>query len=204
MRRRTKAALRGSGLILAIVLLNCLPPNFGCGEAQEIQAQTPEHVGPLNEVDYVGWTKCAACHYKQYEDWKSDPHAKAFDYFPEKYLNNAECLQCHTSRHGPSQAGEALTNDLPGVRCEDCHGPGRDHANLALTFVGQSQYKELTEEAVEMLRSRIQRVALGQCVKCHTSKGHKPHPKFDRDAPVKLPQQPNTSPRRGFFDVHSE
>jgi hypothetical protein len=202
MRRRTNAALPASVLILAIVILNCLPPNLGIGEVTKIHAQTPEQVGPPNASEYVGWTKCAACHYKQYENWKDDPHAKAFDYFPQKYLNNAECLQCHTSRQGHSPTGEPLTNNLPGVSCEDCHGPGRAHVNLALTFVGQGRNQELTDEAVATLRSRIQKTSLGQCFKCHTSKGHKPHPKFDREKPVAGQQQPYTPPRAGFFNVH--
>lgn len=218
MRRTTKAALRGSVLILAIVMLNCVLPNFGFEATKKIHAQIPEQIPPPNESDYVGLTKCAACHYQQYQDWKATSHAKAFDYLPEKYRNDTECLQCHTSRHGRAAAGQASTNEVAGVGCEDCHGPGREHANFALTFVGQEtvftdeavhtlrsriagQEKKLTDESVKKLRSLIQRTAVGQCFKCHTSKAHKPHPEFDRDEAAKGSPQRDTIRRRSFFDV---
>lgn len=200
MRKRTKTALRGSVLMIAIVILNCLPPKLGIEVEKKIHAQTPEHVAPPTESQYAGLTKCAACHYKQYEDWRTTPHSRTFDYLPTKYRNNAECLQCHTSRHGSAPVGQTLTSDLQGVSCEDCHGPGGEHANLALTFLGQG--KELTDEAVEMLRSRIERIALGQCIKCHVSKAHKSHPKFDREKPANGRQQLNAPRRRGFFSGH--
>lgn len=218
MLRRTKTALRGSVLILAIVILNGLLSNLGIEEDRKIHAQTPETVAPPNESQYAGLTKCAACHYKQYEDWKTTPHAKAFDYLPTKYRNDTECLQCHASRHGRDAAAQTQTNDLPGVSCEDCHGPGREHTNLALSFVGQNaeltekaaetlrlriEEKELTDEAVEKLRSLIQKQSIGQCFRCHNSKGHKPHPKFDRDETA-TGRQRNARPRGSFFEVHQE
>lgn len=200
MRKRTKTALQGSVLMFAIAICSGLPTNLGFVVEKEIHAQTPERVAPPDESRYAGLTKCAACHYKQYEDWKTTPHAKTFDYLPKKYRNNAECLQCHTSRHGSASVGQALAGDLQGVGCEDCHGPGREHTNLALTFLGQD--KELTDEAVEMLRSRIERISLGQCIKCHVTKAHQPHPKFDREKPAEGRQQLNAPRRRGFFSVH--
>lgn len=196
---RTITTLRRSQLAVALVILNCLLPQIGFEKAKG-HAQQPEQVAPPNESEYAGFTKCAACHYKQYEDWKTTPHGKAFDYLPAKYRNNAECLECHTSRYERAPAGQALTSQLPGVSCEDCHGPGREHTNMALSFVGQD--KELTDEAVDALRARIERIALGQCIKCHMSKAHKPHPKFDREEPAKQRQRLNPPRRRSFFNVH--
>ena len=186
--------------------------------AKKLRAQSPEQIPPPGQSNYVGMTKCAACHYKQYEDWKSTPHAKAFDYLPAKYRNDAQCLECHTSRHGREAAGQVIANNLPGVSCEDCHGPGRDHANLALSYLGQTaslnqgpatdrtrfeRYdRELTDEAVEKIRLLIQKTGVGQCFKCHTSKAHKPHPKFDRDELTPRAEQLNAGQKRSFFQVH--
>ena len=202
MRRRTKTAMRKPVLTLAIVILSCLLPIARIEEEKTIHAQTPEQIALPNESGYAGLTRCAACHFKQYENWKASAHAKAFDYLPTKYRKNAECLQCHTSRHSLSPAGKPLPNNLPGVSCEDCHGPGREHANMALTFVGRDQVQELTEENVELLRSKIQRLALDQCIQCHLSQAHKSHPKFDRGDPAKRRQQRNPPRARGFFNVH--
>ncbi len=200
MGTRTKTALLISVFTLALVTPNCLLPFADLEATKVVQAQFPERVAPPREPKYAGFTKCAACHYKQYENWMATPHAKAFDYLPTKYRNNAECLQCHSSRSEFASAAQTLPPNLPGVSCEDCHGPGREHTNMALSFLDQD--KTLTDDAVELLRSKIQRLALGQCVQCHVTQGHKAHPKFDPE-PAKRGQGKLTAPRRrSFFDVH--
>ncbi|MCA9263473.1 MAG: hypothetical protein KDA60_06470 [Planctomycetales bacterium] len=150
---------------------------------------------------YTGLTKCAACHFQQYRDWQTTPHGNAFNILPAKYRNNAECLSCHTSKTGDMTPGDTVAMPhASGVSCESCHGPGGDHANYALSFVGRNQV--FSEDELEALRSKIQRLALDQCIKCHTSKAHKPHPKFERDPETLPPQRGTTESRGSFFDIH--
>ena len=153
--------------------------------AQPSAAKPPEPIARPKDSDFVGTTKCAACHFKQFQSWKASPHGRTYDYLPTKYRNNAECLQCHTGRHeriALQQNGTNKNSKLSGVSCEDCHGAGKEHANLALSYVDQR--KELTDDAVKILRSKIQRTALDQCIRCHLSQAHKAHPKFDREEPA--------------------
>ena len=77
------------------------------------------------------------------------------------------------------RSGEAAASNLMGVSCEACHGPGGNHARYALTFVGQG--RELTDDSLKVLRSKIERMSMEQCIHCHASKAHKPHPEFDRE-----------------------
>jgi hypothetical protein len=157
-----------------------------------VHAQPLEVIPNQNvEKKYVGFAKCAACHFREYKDWQTTPHANAFKILPAKYKRDAECLKCHST--GISEAAVhdslSLSNGL-GVSCQGCHGPGEDHANYALSFVEQE--KIFTEDSLKQLRSKIQRLALDQCIKCHTSKSHKPHPPFDREK-VSAADQPSGS-----------
>ena len=121
---------------------------------------------------YVGLTKCAACHFDQYKDWKGSEHNRAFEILPLKYRDDASCLECHTT----GNATDATSQQF-GVSCESCHGPGGEHSKLALRFVNEL----ITEEGLTSLRGKIQRLDMVQCVKCHVSKAHKKHPPFDRE-----------------------
>jgi hypothetical protein len=83
-----------------------------------------------------------------------------------------------------------------GVSCEACHGPGSGHAELALRFVSE----QITEDGLRRLRERIHRHDMLRCVNCHTSKAHKKHPPFDRDAAVSRPSQKQSA--RFFQSTH--
>ncbi len=142
---------------------------------------------------YVGLTKCAACHFDQYKDWKGSEHNKAFEILPAKYRNDASCLECHIT----GTVGDATSYQF-GVSCEACHGPGEAHANFALQFVNQL----ITEEGLTSLRGKIRRLDLHQCVNCHVSKAHKKHPPFDRDVELQRPSQKQSA---SFFqNIHDE
>ena len=189
--------------VLALIVLKGLSANATAQESQATAA-APEKIAPPRANDYVGMTKCSACHFKQYESWKASPHGKTFDYLPTKYRQNAECLECHSGRHVRlewEQTRSINLNGLSGVSCEDCHGPGREHANLALSYIDQKT--ELTSETVKVLRSKIQRTALDQCIRCHLSQAHRAHPEFDREAPVNRPDGTLNAPRnRRFLQAH--
>lgn len=99
---------------------------------------------------YVGVKVCKECHGSdtignQYKIWSLSPHSKAFDLLkgdkavliakkmnitsPEK---NYECLKCHTTGKGRSEATSS-----EGVGCEACHGPGSAY-NTASNHVDYS------------------------------------------------------------------
>ena len=153
-------------------------------------------------IKHPGINSCAACHFRQYRDWQSTPHGNAYKILPQKYKDDAECLECHVSKTRETAPGNSVAPaHALGVSCESCHGPGADHANYALSFVGRDQL--FSESELKLLRSKIQKLALDQCVRCHTSKAHKPHPPFDREeTPVNEQAAPGAAAKRGFFDVH--
>jgi recombinational DNA repair protein (RecF pathway) len=163
------------------------------GPAQAQQESGSRSVSRPKNAEYVLLTKCAACHFDQYKDWKDSKHSKAFEILPVKYRNDASCLKCHTT----GSVGDVSSYEY-GVSCQACHGPGSEHANLALRFVNEL----ITEEGLTSLRKKIQRLDMHQCVNCHISKAHKKHPPYDAEAAVLLP-----SPKKSanfFQSVHGE
>lgn len=80
-------------------------------------------------VKYVGSQSCLQCHQQVHENWSQSVHAKAFDTLKSVgKQNDAACLQCHTV--GYKELGgyhESQRDDLKGVGCESCHGPGETH-----------------------------------------------------------------------------
>jgi hypothetical protein len=80
---------------------------------------------------YIGWKGCEACHGKVAEAWKKHRHAAAFEHLKKSGQEDLpSCLRCHSTGYG--QPGgfidNELTPELAGVQCEECHGPGRQHA----------------------------------------------------------------------------
>jgi hypothetical protein len=140
----------------------------------------PEPAPPADQT-YIGVTKCAACHFEQYQDWRKqqDKHAKAFDIVPAAYRKTAECLDCHTTGHGtPSGFKTAADKGLAGVTCESCHGPGSAHAELAKPF---EKKKTLTAEEEKIARDSIYRMLPENvCVTCHSARAHHKHPDYKK------------------------
>ena len=103
---------------------------------------------------HIGAEKCGRlCHKVEYGSWLATKHAKAFEMLPAADRAKKECVQCHIT--GGLQ-------ELPGVQCEACHGPG-------------SEYKSLS-----VMKSREKSIAAGLllptekvCLGCHNSKS--PH-----------------------------
>lgn len=175
----TRMAVRWTALTFAVAVFLGVRP---AGMARITRAQEPQQedaeAPKAKEADYVGLTKCAACHFAQYKVWKTSAHGTAFDVLPTKYRQDAECLKCHTTGYGHESGFKDSSNaSLAGISCEACHGPGGEHARHALRFVDEG----ITEAGMNRLRTSIQRLAVDQCVKCHISKAHKMHPPFDRD-----------------------
>lgn len=182
-------AFVASSLMLALGVL----PSAPRGATRQALAQPPDE-----PMEFVGLTKCAACHFPQYKEWQASPHGNAYKILPAKYRDNAECLKCHTTGSGHAN----IARDT-GVSCESCHGPGSEHAKFALRFVNE----QITEEGLAQLRASIHRIDHKQCIECHLSAAHKKHPEFDRDDGAKERTSRSKPAGASFFnlaDIHGK
>ena len=157
-------------LVVAFVLLVAIrEPSI----AQQPLAQPPA------DQTFIGNKECAACHFDQFMVWRTTPHAKAFDVMPAKYRTDGSCLKCHATGFGQPTGFKSLeqTPNLVANGCENCHGPGSKHAEIAKSF-GQ---KKLSEEEQKYVRSTIHRMLpKNVCVECHLATSHKKHPPYDK------------------------
>jgi len=79
---------------------------------------------------YVGSEACRLCHTRIHDDWEDTLHAEALETLEAIGQDEGtSCLACHTVGYGEPGGfvDRATTNDLAGVGCESCHGPGKDH-----------------------------------------------------------------------------
>lgn len=132
-------------------LLNTRALSFGTRSTANPSAVSP----------YVSSSACAQCHAAQYIKWANSRHAHATDALvPKDYDFDASCLDCHASG-APATTTSAPTAGqkvLQSVQCEQCHGPGRDHA-----LTPDKSYGRVGE--------------IGKlCISCHTAQTS---PKFD-------------------------
>jgi hypothetical protein len=124
---------------------------------------------------FVGSKVCGQCHTQAYAVWKKTPHAKALDTLtqldpPRNF--DPECLSCHVTgwepqRFYPYRSGYSSlekTPHLAGNGCENCHGPGSDHADAELGN------KPATDAQQTALRAAM-RIPLARaennCTQCH-------------------------------------
>ncbi|HUU83463.1 MAG TPA: multiheme c-type cytochrome [Phycisphaerae bacterium] len=115
---------------------------------------------------YVGADTCAVCHPAEHADWSGTLHAVAFNSLPPFFQGDvpADCWECHTVDFDPLDPagstfqGATLTPEFAGVQCENCHGAGSEHVDLA------SASNITIDKDAEM------------CGACHTD-AH--HPTFD-------------------------
>lgn len=85
--------------------------------------------GSVKPGPYSSAGACAECHAAQYIKWGSGRHAHATDSLAGKEHDfDASCLDCHASGASASADAQMAQKILQGVQCEECHGPGRDHA----------------------------------------------------------------------------
>lgn len=134
-------------------------------------------------AQYVGETRCRACHLPQFKSWKQTKMANALDLLKpgvaaeqkkakkldpaRDYTKDATCLPCHTTGYGKPGGFESVekTPNLVGVQCEGCHGAGRGYLKPELMSIQNKEYK------------RAQLVAAGLvvpdekvCKTCHNPK----------------------------------
>lgn len=130
------------------------------------------------EREFVGSEKCGECHTTAFDIWKNTPHSHATDSIvepPERSLPrhfDPECISCHTTGWNPQgflpyKTGfESLekTPHMLGNGCENCHGPGKNHADA------ESGDIEASKEMLAKLRQEMQlplAKAHDKCLECH-------------------------------------
>ena len=86
--------------------------------AVSFAAQAQDHA-------YAGAAKCKMCHKVQYASWEQTVHAKATDSAKASTERqfSPDCLKCHATN---------ASEDMPGVQCEACHGPGEDYKKMSI------------------------------------------------------------------------
>jgi len=108
-------------------------------ERLRLQQQAREARAALNTASsededppqrYLGAAVCARCHAAEYAQWKTTPHARAWQALVDSHKDAMpECVGCHVlGDHEPGgfrTAADAAT--LAGVQCESCHGMGTEH-----------------------------------------------------------------------------
>ena len=98
------------------------------------QAAAPAKPNPLlasGDSPYVGVETCAGCHEKEHQVWVNSRHGHAMATLEKKNQQfDNECVRCHVV--GFQKGGfQSLytTPQFANVQCEECHGPGRQHAS---------------------------------------------------------------------------
>jgi len=79
---------------------------------------------------YLGTEVCIRCHQAEGDQWKTTPHARAWQTLVDaKKDAMPECISCHVVGH--KQPGGFITLQvtpaLANVGCENCHGMGTQH-----------------------------------------------------------------------------
>ena len=139
-----------------IQLLELYQEMLSSEDLVESSLDKQQNTGPL----FVGSTSCKTCHVDVWKSWKETKHAHAYHTLEVAgHKTDPECLTCHTVGFGNS-TGFISVEKTPhhiDVGCENCHGPGSNHAE----HPEQKGYGKLKETL---------------CVTCHTPENS---PKFD-------------------------
>lgn len=124
-------------------------------------------------------TTCGNCHVEKQAEWKATMHASAWDHQSAAVPNApAACRACHTvTQLGNAvpdsvKAGYALVADPSyyDVQCENCHGPGFDHAQAP-------NLSNIPLARVSLSPDTLVSVTSPTCAACHNRSGG-PAPSF--------------------------
>jgi Cytochrome c554 and c-prime len=107
---------------------------FAKTAASNAAAQAAGTQATITSDHYLGEGNCRRCHEVEYQKVKAHPHAQAFETLVKNQHESApECLRCHVVGYG--QAGgfvsRSATPALIDVQCENCHGMGTRHDEMA-------------------------------------------------------------------------
>ncbi len=129
---------------------------------------------------FIGSETCGDCHTKAYEVWKNSEHATAMESLihpPNKRGAIArhfdpECLSCHTTgwnpqKYYPYEGGYLSLTETPKLvaqGCENCHGPGEEHAGVESGDIEADDAR--TQALREAMRLPLEK-AREKCLECH-------------------------------------
>ena len=129
---------------------------------------------------FVGSEACGKCHTEAYTVWKDSHHFHATDHIvkPPKERGDIErhfdpeCLSCHVTgwnpqNYYPYESGYLelqASAHLTGSGCENCHGPGADHA--AAEQDGSGAPKEVLKKLRDQIKLSYED-ARDKCMECH-------------------------------------
>jgi hypothetical protein len=118
---------------------------------ETVQGSMPEKEAPAY---YVGSESCRLCHPEKNDCWANTRHAQALNSLSAmSRQNDPNCLYCHVTGIEKRPSLEVLwakgSHLMPGVQCEACHGPGREHSE-------------------NPQRSEMLSVNESTCTRCHT------------------------------------
>ncbi|HKQ98913.1 MAG TPA: multiheme c-type cytochrome, partial [Candidatus Polarisedimenticolia bacterium] len=122
-------------------------------------------------VEYVGADACRDCHRKEYDQWRTTPHASAFTrLINQQRGGDPSCQPCHTTGFGQRRGfGDDMQQvAMTNVQCEVCHGPGDDHVKAPANLKKETIYG-ITDQCSFCI---IQ----GVCATCHDTRND---PDFD-------------------------
>lgn len=146
---------------------------------------------PTDSPYYRGASFCATCHTSgpggtEYVAWSGSAHAGALAALEGSGMaQSAYCLPCHTVGSKGLNANPALNNGgydetavarLANVQCENCHGPGSDHAALSGTMSAalciachEGEHHPTGTEWSGSAHARVEEEAAlrASCAKCH-------------------------------------
>ncbi|MDZ4848740.1 MAG: multiheme c-type cytochrome [Pirellulaceae bacterium] len=129
--------------------------------------------------EFVGTEKCGECHTTAFEKWEQTPHAHATDSIVSPPGRgdvarhfDPECISCHVTGWNPQgfypytsgYLSLEKTPQMVGSGCENCHGPGAQHA------AAESGDIEVSKEMLVKLREEMRlplTAAKDKCLECH-------------------------------------
>lgn len=84
-------------------------------------------------AEYISAKACTECHMDQFIKWSNSKHARATDSLMlHKDEFTVGCLQCHSTAKTEKEMPK-----FTAVECEQCHGPGSNHAIKPLKGYGK-------------------------------------------------------------------
>jgi len=150
---------------------------------------------------YVGSFRCKKCHLNEYKSWEATRMAKSFDILKpgqhkeakekvkidvgKDYTKDEKCLKCHTTGFqqtggytappGDDEKAVRKAEQLAGVGCESCHGPGSAYIEVFEEILkSKRKYK-----AEELYAIGLTKVSEATCKTCHNQEG----PTYDPATP---------------------
>lgn len=144
---------------------------WGTSDKYLPQAKSDANSGKL---EYVGAKPCLPCHKDAYRAWTASKHNTAYRTLQLKgEQSSLDCLKCHTVGLLEPTGFDTLnpSDELAGVGCENCHGPGSRHVALmdAAKKAGKLPQRPAEKPDPQKLEQELA-IKLGNtdnCIKCH-------------------------------------